>query len=299
MRTLRQLKTITLALLALSTVEQASAQQVEFPKFSYEGHRGARGLYPENTIQGMIVALQQGVTTLEMDAHITKDNQVVLSHDDYLNSKFVVQQDGSPLTGDQKIIYQMTYDELKKYDTGSKPHAEFPEQVNVKENIPLLASVIEHVEAYVKEHNLPAPFYNIETKINPKFDGVNHPAPAEFVDLLVAVVQEKGISERVVIQSFDPRTIQIVHKKYPNIKTSFLTYKPEQTLEQQLNYLGYTPFIYSPYYEAVTQELVDKAHEAGMKVIPWTVNQAEDIQKLIQLKVDGIISDYPNRFNLK
>lgn len=288
----------TLTSIAFSTVLfTGQAQEApSFPEFSYEGHRGARGLYPENTIRGMYKALDLGVTTLEMDAHITKDQQVVLSHDAYLNPKFVRTPDGKDINGRHHIIYQMTYDELKKFDVGTKDHVDFPQQVSAKEHIPLLANLIDSVENYASRNGLPLPFYNIETKSNAKYDGKHHPDPKSFVDLLVGVVNSKGITDRTVIQSFDPRTLQVLHRDYPHIRTSYLTGNTAKYVEQNVQELGFVPFIYSPNYQFVDSVLVGTCHRMGMKVIPWTVNTEKDIQRLKSLHVDGVITDYPNLF---
>ena len=275
-----------------------TTHQQSFPEFSYEGHRGARGLYPENSIQGMYKALDLGATTLEMDAQITKDGQVVLSHDAYLNPKFVLDPSGQKLTHRQHLIYQMDYDSLRLFDTGSKDHPDFPQQINAKEHIPRLSALIDSVENYTNEHRLASPYYNIETKSKAENDGTHHPDPKTFVDLLVAVIEHKKITERVVIQSFDPRTLQVLHRDYPHIRTSYLTSDKTKTVEDNIRELGFTPYIYSPNFQLVDQELIRKCRKMGMKVIPWTANTAEEIDRLKSLGVDGIITDYPNLFNL-
>lgn len=289
----------SICIILLSSCQVSETQRPPFPEFSYEGHRGARGLYPENTIHGMYTALDLGVTTLEMDVHITKDGQVVLSHDAYLNPKFVLAPSGEELSDRSHLIYQMDYDSLKLFDTGSKDHPDFPQQVNTKEHIPLLGALIDSVEHYAAKHKLASPYYNIETKSKDGNDGIHHPDPKTFVDLLVKVIEQKKVAERVIIQSFDPRTLQVLHRDYPNIRTSYLTSDKTKTVEDNISELGFTPYIYSPNFQLVDQGLVDKCREMGLKIIPWTANTAEEIERLKSLRVDGIITDYPNLFNLK
>lgn len=287
--------------IALSTVFlscQAQKQSSFFPEFSYEGHRGARGLYPENTIHGMYKALDLGVTTLEMDAHITKDHQVVLAHDAYLNPKFARTPEGEEITQRNFIVYQMDYDNLKRFDVGTKDHVDYPQQVSVKEYIPLLSDLIDSTESYAKRKGIPLPYYNIETKSNAKHDGKHHPDPKTFVNLLMEVIESKGITDRVVIQSFDPRTLRVLNVSYPHVRTSYLVSNKNKTVVQNLEELGFVPFIYSPNFNLVDSELVKACHDRNVKVIPWTANTAEEIERLKSLKVDGIISDYPNLFNL-
>lgn len=271
-----------------------------FPTFSYEGHRGARGLYPENSIGAMKTAIDLSkVTTLEMDCHITKDKEVIVYHDDSLNPKFVQYTNGEPLSGkDNKgIIYHYNYAELAQFDIGSKFYEDFPEQKKEPTNIALLSDLIDAAETYAKDKRKSPMFYNIETKSQAGKDHKYHPEPQEFSDLVLQVVIDKGIASRTVIQSFDKRTIQYINKAYPKIKTSYLIgASNKKNIAELIHDLGFTPFIISPHYSLVNEHFVKSAHEAGIKVIPWTVNDKQEIEKLEALRVDGIISDYPNLF---
>ncbi|MFT2009910.1 glycerophosphodiester phosphodiesterase [Pontibacter sp. 13R65] len=289
-------------LLLLSCTNQMSKTSpttaTSLPAFDKEGHRGARGLMPENTIPAMLKALELGVTTLEMDAHITKDKQVILSHDPYLNPDHVLLPSGDEIpAADAKkyVLYQLDYEQIRQFDAGSKRNPKFPEQQPVKTRKPLLADVIDAVQAQVQREQLPQPFYNIETKSKASTDGKNHPAPEEFVKLLMQVVEEKNISEWVIIQSFDVRTLQVMQQQYPHVKTSLLVENPKG-IDWNLEQLGFTPNIYSPYYKLVTPKLVEQSHAKGLKIVPWTVNKLSDMQQLQQMGVDGIITDYPNLF---
>jgi len=274
-----------------------SFSQAQFPAFSAEAHRGGRGLMPENTILAMLNAMKiEGITTLEMDTHITKDGKVVVTHDDYLSPGFMRTSDGQdiPVTDAKKYpIFGMNYSELKQFDLGSKELAGFPRQQKIKTQIPLLEDLIDAVQKDIKTNKRKPYFYNIETKCDVKGDGVTNPDPETFVSLLMDVLKKKKILDYVVIQSFDKRTIQIINKKYPKVKTSFLVAN-KKTYEENIADLGFKPFILSPVSEMVNTELVKKAHEDGVKIIPWTANTAEEIKRLKDLNVDGIISDYPD-----
>ncbi|WP_029285164.1 glycerophosphodiester phosphodiesterase family protein [Pedobacter sp. R20-19] len=280
--------------LALNSNGQKTAS---FPAFSAEAHRGGRGLMPENTIKSMINALKiKGITTLELDTHITKDGQVVVTHDDYLSPAFMLTPDGKDIPeADAKKypVFGMNYSELKQFDLGTKYYDLFPTQQKVKTYIPLLSDLIDSVQYDIKKNKRQPFFYNIETKCSPQGDGLTNPTPEVFVKLLMDVIEKKKISSFVVIQSFDKRTIQIIHEKYPHIKTSFLVAN-KKSYEENIADLGYKPFILSPIWQTVTTDMVNKAHADGVKVIPWTANKLEDIQKLKDLNVDGIISDYPD-----
>jgi len=286
-------KKLLILSVAISLFFNASAQK---RKFDLQGKAGARGVMPENTIPGMLKALDLGVNTLEMDAVISKDKQVVLSQEPYFNNEISLMPNGKAITfKDQKNynIYKMDYEQVKKFDVGSKVHARFPGQMKFKAYKPLLSETIDAVEAYVKEKRLARPVYNIETKTIKNGDNEFHPEPAEFIELIMEVVNAKKISKRVIIESFDMRTLQYLHEKYPKIQTSLLIDEKEP-FEDYIAQLGFKPTIYSPYSVLVGKGLVDRCHEMGIKIIPWTVNTVKDLKYLMSLGVDGVITDFPN-----
>src|SRR5882757_4743001 len=198
-----------LALVLLAGCHTTKQSSMNLPAFDKEGHRGSRGLMPENTIPAMLKGLDLGVTTLEMDAMVTKDRKVILSHDPFFNPEITTKADGSfipPKDGKQYTIFNMTFEETQLYDVGLRPYARFPKQQRIAATKPLLSEVIANADAYALLKQRPLPFYNIETKSKLGTDGINHPAPQEYVDLLMAIIKEKKIEERTIIQSFDPRT---------------------------------------------------------------------------------------------
>ena len=286
-----------LAIASCGVNKTAAVSDVAFPSFSAEAHRGGRGLVPENTILAMKHAMTfPAITTLEMDTHVTKDGKVVVTHDDYLSPGFMLTPVGKeiPKSDAKKYnVFKMNYDLLKTFDIGSKFHKDFPQQKKVKTYIPLLADLIDSVENEIKSKNKKRYFYNIETKCSEKGDGVSNPTPDVFVKLLMDVIKAKKIEKYVIVQSFDKRTIQIINKEYPHIRTSFLV-SNKKSYEENIADLGFKPFILSPAFKTVDAELVKKAHADGVKIIPWTANTAEEIAALRALNVDGIISDYSN-----
>lgn len=294
-RTIIVLSFVTILLSACKTKNLVN-QTVSFPAFSTEAHRGGRGLMPENTIPGMKSAIDLGVTTIEMDTHISKDGKVFLSHDHYINPLFILDPSGKeiPEADDKKYpLYQMNYADIRKYDAGTKINAKFPEQKKLKTYMPLLSELIDSVQNHIKLNGKSQVFYNIETKSVASGDNILHPDPEKFADLLVDVLERKKIISWVVIQSFDVRTLQVIHKKYPHVKTSFLI-ENKKPLEENMKLLGFKPFIISPNYKLITEEYIKKCHDQGIKVIAWTVNSKEEINKFKAMGVDGIISDYPN-----
>lgn len=266
-------------------------------QFSYDlqGHRGARGLMPENTIPAMIKALDLGVTTLELDLAVTNDGVIIVSHEPWMNPLICQTPDGSQIpVGDQgNNIYKMNFSEVLKYDCGSKTHQGFPKQVNFNAVKPKLVDLFYAVEKYVKDFGLPQPHYNIEIKSQPDGDGIYHPAPQDFSDKVFQLINGRIDWERINIQSFDFRVLQYYHKTYPDVVLAVLVEDASKSLEQ-IEELGFQPKIYSPYFPKLTSETVAALHEKGMKVIPWTVNTTEQMAILLDLGVDGIITDYPN-----
>jgi glycerophosphoryl diester phosphodiesterase len=280
---------------------QSSAPVMETAGFDKQGHRGCRGLMPENTIPAMLEAIGLGVTTLEMDVVISKDKKVVVSHDTWMSAEITTKPNGEYVTAVEENslnIYQMNYDDVKKYDVGMKPHPRFKQQTKIKAYKPLLSDLLDSVARDMMTRRRPFPYFNIETKSSPSGDNIQHPGPEEFVELLMAVIKEKGIEERVVIQSFDFRTLQYLHKKYPSIKTAALVEATDKrNIETLIKDLGFTPTIYSPAYQLVNAAVISVFHAKGIKIIPWTVNDKAKIEELKKMGVDGIITDYPNLFN--
>lgn len=263
--------------------------------YDLQGHRGARGIMPENTIPAMIKALDLGVTTLELDLAVTKDGEIIVSHEPWMNPSICIDPDGNELDNNDRShnIYQMTYAEVLKYDCGSKFHNGFPQQVKFHATKPRLVDLIETVEKYVEDFDLPTPYYNIEIKSMQEGDEVYHPTPEKFSDMVIELLMVKLSPERFNIQSFDFRVLQYLHKIYPTITLAMLVDNAEKW-EEQINVLGFQPQIYSPFFPALTKEIVDDLHSKGLKVIPWTVNSSEQMENLVHMGVDGIITDYPN-----
>lgn len=282
--------------LLLLTILFSSIAAVAQSKFDVQGHRGARGIMPENTIPAMLKGLDLGATTLQMEIVISKDKQAVVSQEPYFNHEFCLTPNGKPIVlKDEKKynIYKMDYTEVKKFDVGSKLHPRFPGQQKFKAYKPLLVDLIDSVETYVKFHRLPKPDYNIETKLIRNGDKDFQPSPEEFVEIIMEIVKRKKLEKRVIIQSFDMRSLQYLHQKYPKIRTS-LAIDEKEDFENNIKALGFKPTIYSPYLVLVGKGLVDKCHAAGVKIIPWTVNSIKEIVYFKNLGVDGIITDYPN-----
>ena len=281
--------------------------------FDLQGHRGARGLAPENTLTAFEQALKTGVTTLELDIALTSDGVPVISHDPYLNPLFTRDASGKWLSGKGPLIRSLTLAQVQTYDVGrinpsSSYAGQFPTQVpRDGERIPTLASLFE----LTKRLGANDIRYNIEIKINPTLPAETA-TPQEFTDAILRVVREAGTGPRVAIQGFDWRAQQAVQKADPSIATAYLTVQNARSDSPsdpawmagmlRRNYASVPHMVkaaggtyWSPNGPALTAELVKQAQGLGLKVIPWTINAKEDMARFIDWGVDGIITDYPDR----
>ncbi len=297
-----------LALTGCSTLAHAA------PAFDAQGHRGARGLAPENTLPAFERALDIGVTTLELDVGVTADGVVVVAHDPYLNPAITRNAAGQWLPpGKGPTLKSLTLAQLQAYDVGrinpDTPYAKtFSTQVpRDGTRVPTLASLF----ALVKDRGINDIRFNIETKINPTQpdETVN---PEQMARALLNVIREAGMQKRVTIQSFDWRTLQIVQGFEPAIPTVYLSIQTANTdnirdgvwtAGFKIAEHGSVPkmvkaaggAVWSPNGGAVTEALVKEAQGLGLKVVPWTINNPADMDRLIGWGVDGIITDYPDR----
>ena len=282
-----------------------------------QGHRGARGLAPENTMAGIARALGVGVTTLELDTAVTRDGVVVLSHDPVLSPDVVRGPDGRWLDGRGPAIFSLARAELLRYDVGrlrpgSAYAAQHPDQVGADgARIPTLAAAY---ALAAKAGNRTVRF-NIETKLDPGRPEET-PAPEAFAEAVLAVAREAGMLGRTTIQSFDWRTLVHVRKLEPGVETCYLTVEAGNDTVQA-GRPGASPWLagldaddhggsaprlvraagggcWSPSFRDLTPGRLAEAHRLGLRVVPWTVNRPEDIRAVIDLGVDGIISDRPD-----
>lgn len=281
---------ITGLMIALLTVTVYAQTNV-----SKQAHRGGAGLMPQNTIPAMKNALQFHAA-LEMDLYVTKDNKIMVSHDDHVLSAFTLHGDGSPVTSDdqnQYVFPRMNYSAIRQFDVGSKPDTQFPQKQNIKTYIPLFTELVDSVEADAKANGYEAPVYNIEAKL-PRPGHLDSGYRERFIKTLMPILKKKKIVNRIILQSFDPQFLEMFHRNYPDINLAYLVSKG--SLNDNLNKLTFKPANYSPNYQLVNQELVDQCHRLGIKLIVWTADTKTEIDRLKALGVDAIISNYPNLF---
>ena len=269
--------------------------------FDVQGHRGARGLLPENTLAAFGRALDLGVTTLELDLAVSADREVVVSHEPWMSAEICRLPDGRPIHTDEERdfkLFEMEYAEIAAFDCGSAGNPRFPEQQPQRARKPLLREVFALGEAHASRTGQPV-FYNVETKTRPGDDGVFHPEPEPFVRLIAAEANRAGTGHRTTLQSFDVRTLQAADRLDLPFRLALLVghsdREPPRAFHDGLDALGFAPEIYSPDYRLVTAEVVAEAEARGIQVIPWTVNESGEMQRLHALGVHGLITDYPDR----
>lgn len=269
----------------------------EISSLEVQGHRGDRGNFPENTIPAFLSAVEKGADVIELDVVISKDHKVVVSHEPVMLGLYMLTPSGDSISKENEKsynLYQMSYDSIRSYDSGSKGNRLFPDQEKIKTYKPLLSEVIDSVEAYTASNNIKPVKYNIEIKSSERDYGSYQPEPSEYIDLVMEVIQDKAIRGRYNIQSFDVNILNAVHKKYPDVELAYLVSK--EGIKPNLEKLNFRPEIYSPSYKLVKDSVfVDSVRNYQMRLIPWTVNETNDIERMIQLGVDGIITDYPER----
>lgn len=303
------MRILVLALLCLSSAAHA---------FDLQAHRGGRGLHPENTLTAFESAARLGVTTLELDIGITADGVPVVTHDRALNPFFTRDASGEWLSSRGPLINALPLAQLQTYDVGRlQPGTRYAREFNLQqavdgERVPTLAAVFERVKTLGFGHLN----FNIETKLNPNAPG-DTVAPEPFVRAVLKVIRQAVMTERVMMQSFDWRTLQVVHQLAPEMRTAYLTGTPPVagsssealwTAGHKLSaHGGSMPKLvraaagsakgvtWSPHWKQLDPDQLKQAQALGLSVVPWTVNETTDMKRLMDWGVDGLITDYPDR----
>jgi len=293
-RTIKALFLLTVLLTACQCATKIATPQKQLVEV--QGHRGDRGNFPENTIPAFLSAVKKGAAVIELDVVISKDQKVVVSHETFMSAQYMSDPYGNPILKDKERsynLYEMNYDSIKRFDSGSRGNAGFPSQQKMKTYKPLLSEVIDSVEHYIRINNLKPVRYNIEIKSEKADYGKRQPQPEVFSAMVMKVIRDKGIEKKMNIQSFDPVLLNVFHKKFPKPTIAFLV--GEGTLTENLARLDFIPEIYSPNYKLLDKDQMDALRALKMKIIPWTVNEDVAIERMITLQVDGIITDYPEK----
>ncbi|MBF9235924.1 glycerophosphodiester phosphodiesterase [Hymenobacter sp. BT683] len=263
------------------------------------GHRGCRGLRPENTLPAFLHALSLGVDVLELDVVISADNRVVVSHEPWLNPLICLDASGQvipPIEGQRHNLYRLPYSTIRQCDCGRLRHPNFPEQVSEPSFKPLLKDVFAAVEAASLRLGRAPVGYSIEVKSAPHTDYIFHPGPLEFFALVLAEVHAAQVLNRTTLLSFDVRILRLAHHQQPDLALCLLV-EDDLAWTSSIAQLGFVPTTFGPDFKTVSPKAVHTLRTAfpGLRLVPWTVNERADMHRLIALGVDGMTTDYPDR----
>ena len=263
------------------------------------GHRGCRGLRPENTLPAFLHAVALGVDVLELDVIISADAQVVVSHEPWASALYCTAPDGQPIRpADERRhnFHRLPYAAIRAYDCGQRPHPGFPEQQTMPAVKPLLAEVIQAADALARKLGRALPNYAVEVKSTVGDEPLYQPKPSRFVELVLAVLSSAQALTRSTLLSFDSRVLQAALVVQPDLPLCLLIEKPFST-ESIFQELGFVPAVFGPDFRLLTASLVQalRASFPSLQLVPWTVNEPSDLQRLLSWPLAGITTDYPDR----
>lgn len=288
-------KLIYLAAVAALASGGCTYEPVTLPEI--HGHRGCRGLLPENTLPAFLEAAEMGCDLLELDVVITADSQVLVSHEPWMSHRICRTPQGDSITEQQEHdfnIYRMTVAEAQSFDCGSTPQVAFPDQELSPQFKPTLRQVVEAVDLKMMDNGTAGVGWNIEIKSEPALYDVFQPRPERFARLVLAEIDSLGIGGRTVIQSFDPAILEEIHRTDETLATALLV-DNTNGLERNLARLSYTPTHYSTAFALADKALVKTLDSLGIELLVWTVNDKSDLRRMIKLGVGGIITDHPEK----
>lgn len=286
-----ELRTIACALILSACMPQKNLHP------DIHGHRGCRGLLPENSLPGFLKATELGCDYLEMDVVLSADGQLIISHEPWMRHDLCITPDDEAITPENERsfnLYTMSAREIRQFDCGSLENPDYPEQDQRDTHKPTLAELIDVVDEHALMSGVALPSFNIEIKSDPSWYGVFQPAPDVLARAVINALDSLGITDRCLLQSFDPAVLETIHAERPEIVMAYLV-EDGSTLEAALSRLTFVPQIYSPHFVAANETLLKAVREKEMELVVWTVNEPDDIRRMLNLGVDGIISDYPDR----
>jgi glycerophosphoryl diester phosphodiesterase len=263
------------------------------------GHRGCRGLRPENTLPSFLHAVELGVDVVELDVVISQDKQVVVSHEPWLSTKLggdALGQPIDPVQERQHNLYQLPYATIQRCTVGEWQHPDFPEQQPLLSYRPLLRDVLQQVTAAAQQLGRTIGF-SIELKSSPEGDDIFHPRPPEFVELVVAEIHAANAAARTTLLSFDSRILKAAHQAHPAFALCLLVEDHLPPVATLFNALGFEPAVLGPDFHLLSADILQSIRTAypKLQLVPWTVNNSEDIVAVLEWQTDAITTDYPNR----
>jgi glycerophosphoryl diester phosphodiesterase len=269
-------------------------------RLEVHGHRGCRGLLPENTLPAFQRALELGADALELDVVVSQDGQLVVSHEPWLAAKLGRGPQGERLDlayEHDYNLYQMPYATIRQCPVGEWPHPDFPTQQPVPSYRPLLREVLHQAETWAQQLSRPAVRYSVELKSTAEGDEVFHPAPATFVGLVLAELRTADVLARTTLLSFDPRVLRAARQVQPDLALCFLLEDHLPPVSELFAGLGFVPTTLGPDFQLLSAAKVQAIRAAypGLRLVPWTVNSLADLQLVHSWSVNGITTDYPDR----
>lgn len=252
---------------------------------------------PENTMAGFLKAVESGISTLHMDVVISKDGQIVVSHEPWISSQSCSHPGGKPVSLSEEKnlnIYLMTYAEIQQFDCGSRSSSEFSHQQKISAVKPTLKMAVRSVQRFAEENKYMPPKFNIELGSDPKFYTVYSPEPSTFAELVVSEIRRLGIEDIVILQSADPNILEELNKTEPReFKIGYVVEKGKN-LKKNLARIHFIPDYYIAQHDLITKDLIDQCHAMKMKILAFPVNSSQDMDKILSWGIDGFISDYPD-----
>ena len=269
------------------------------PRPEVHGHRGCRGLRPENTLSAFLHAVALGADVIELDVVISQDHQVVVSHEPWLSAKLGRDASGlliNPTQERQHNLYQLSYAAIERCSLGEWAHPDFPEQQLELSYRPLLREVLQQVAATAQQLGRNVGF-SIEIKSSPEGDDISHPRPTQFVNLVLAELQAASATSRTTLLSFDPRILQVAHEAYPSLALCLLIEDYLPPVPALFSHLGFVPDVLGPDFQLLSTQTVQAIRQAypQLRLVPWTVNKPEEFALVLSWQTDGITTDYPDR----
>lgn len=245
---------------------------------------------------GFLKATELGCDHIELDVVVSGDGKVIISHEPWMRHDLCLTPDDGPITRQEEQrynIHRMTLQEIRQFDCGSLPQPGYPAQESRETTKPTLPEMVEAVDEHALLNGVAPPSFNIEIKSDPAWYGVFQPEPEALVRTIIGEIDSLGIADRCMLQSFDPAVLEEIHTQRPGITVAYLV-EHGGPLEEELARLSFLPSIYSPHFSTANEALLTAVREKGMELVVWTVNEEADIRRMIDLGVDGIISDYPD-----
>ena len=275
----------------LFSIISSIAYSQEFKPLIY-GHRGCRGILPENTLESFNKALEYNIAGIEWDVVVNKNRQLVISHEEYMDKNYCLTPEGKEIKKEKEhSIFQMSQEEIKTYDCGSKKYNKFLEQKHFKTYKPLVQEAFNKIDFKGKT-------ILFEIKSEEKLYGKEQPYPEEYVDIVLKEVNNFKYKKQIIFMCFDTRILELLYFKAPEYRLIYLHTGIGFSSSRMLNQLTFKPFALGVYSKFITKKTILKAHEKEVKVFAWTVNKEKEFNRLLETKLDGIITDYPNVFGI-